>query len=130
MKSAKVEHSDGNGSLLTPEEFAIMEAAEWEITNVYSGQRADLDKRHTNASDEEIVRAFLQSRTNFWQQLPYDWLDMDDESLFSWNILECPDFVREAYKRSRADSAQRSKFAKDYSRGDAVVTEWLDKLEK
>lgn len=121
---------DQNNPPLTQEEFARMEAAEWEITTVYGSPERRLgERRPANRNDEEIVRAFLKSRTGLWRQLPYDWLEMGDEDLHSWSLLEIPDAVRQAYDRSRVDPAQRAEFEADYGRQVNVDT-WAEVLEQ
>jgi hypothetical protein len=109
---------NANDGKLTPEEFAEMEAAEWEMMMVYPAPK-----------DETIVRAFLRARNPFWPQLPYDWMDIGDVALYEWNLLERPERVNEAYRRSRADPQQRAKYAQDYGRKD-VAEKWLDVLER
>jgi hypothetical protein len=107
--------SDGK---LTPEEFAEMEAAELEMMTVYPAPE-----------DETIVRAFLRARNPFWPQLPYDWMEIGDEALYEWNLLDRPERVNEAYRHSRADPHQRARYAQDYGRKD-VADKWLDALER
>lgn len=70
----------------------------------------------TGNRDEDIVRAFLESRVPFWETLPYDWMEMSDEDFDDLNLLDYSEEVEEAYKRSRADPAHREQFAKDYER--------------
>jgi hypothetical protein len=76
------------------------------------------------ASDEEIVRAYLSSRVLLWQQLPYDWMEMDIEELDAANLIDYPPEVEAAYKRSRANPNQRAMFASDYERGQDLMDKY------
>lgn len=114
---------------LTTEDQARMNAREAELTARYDKARQEWKEFVERATDEEIVRAYLASRVVVWQQLPYDWMDMDVEALDSWNIIDYPPEVEAAYERSRADPKQRAKYEDDYDRGPEATDEWLKELE-